>query len=225
VRLGIFGGTFNPIHLGHLRAAEEVRFKAGLDKIIFVPSGNPPLKSAGLIDAVHRFEMVKHAVSSNKNFVLSDIELQSKGKSYTVNTVGSLIREYAEHELCLILGIDAFLDIPNWKQPERLISLIDFVVILRPGFSLKGFNKTPYLLGRACNEEGLQDVKIMKLVSGRKVTIVETTPIGISSTEIRRLLKSGMSIKYLVPEKVEKYIIINKLFVHKGMDALRDERA
>lgn len=212
MRLGIFGGTFNPIHLGHLRAAEEVRSKIGLDKIIFVPSGNPPLKSSGLIDAVHRFAMVKHAVSSNKYFILSDIELQSEGKSYTVNTVNRLLREYAGHELCLILGIDAFLDIPSWKQPERLISMIDFIIISRPGFSHRGLKNSPYVSGRARQAVGLQGVSIIKLISGRKVFIVETTPIGISSTEIRKFLKNGRSIKYLVPEKVEKYIIINKLY-------------
>jgi nicotinate-nucleotide adenylyltransferase len=121
---GIFGGTFNPIHYGHLRSAEEVREKFGLDKILFVPAGSPPLKTEGIADALHRQEMLRLAVTDNKFFELSDIECRLPGKSYTVNTIEQLKEANPDAKFFFILGIDAFIDIPNWWQPEILITLL-----------------------------------------------------------------------------------------------------
>lgn len=217
MRLGIFGGTFNPIHLGHLRAAEEVRFKADLDKIIFIPAGNPPLKTAELVDESHRYAMAKIATDSNKHFIVSDIELGQIEKSYTVNTIEKLIDIYQTDELFCILGIDAFLDMPNWWMTDKLINMIDFIVIERPGFNLTDIMSSPYIT--ECKKMDTKDIDKKDrtsvyacLSSGKKVFPIQTTHLNISSTAIRRLLMDNKSIKYLLPEAIEEYIYKNGLY-------------
>ncbi len=217
MRLGIFGGTFNPVHLGHLRAAEEVRFKAQLDKIIFIPAGNPPLKAAELVDESHRYDMAIMATDSNEHFIVSDIELRQPEKSYTVNTIQRLVDAYPEDELFFILGIDAFLDMPNWWMTDKLISMIDFIVIERPGFNLTDIMSSPYITECKKMDAGEPDKKdgtcfYASLSSGKRVFLVQTTHLDISSTAIRKLLRENMSVKYLLPEAVEEYIYENGLY-------------
>jgi len=204
MKIGILGGTFNPIHFGHLRAAEETRELVNLDKVIFMPSGNPPLKSVDLIEASHRYAMARLATASNVNFVVSDLEMRQTEKSYTVNTIHRLYEIYPGDELFFILGIDAFLDIPNWWQPDILTSMIDFILVTRPGFKLEEISKSPYVASLSSD--------FCFLTSGRKALVLRMTPMGISSTEIRRLLREGKSIKYLLPDKVEEYIYQHNLY-------------
>jgi len=129
VKLGIFGGTFNPIHLGHLRAAEEVREKLALDKVVFIPTGIPPHRPLSeIVQFPHRYEMVKRAISNNPYFEISDIEGKRKSKSYTVDTLKVLNKG---KELFFIIGLDAFINLNTWKTPERLFQLTHFVVIPR----------------------------------------------------------------------------------------------
>lgn len=206
MRLGILGGTFNPIHFGHLRAAEEARERVDLDKVIFMPSGNPPLKTQDLIEASHRYAMSRIATASNVNFVVSDLEIRQTEKSYTVNTIQRLYEIYPGDELFFILGIDVFLDITNWWQPDVLASIVDFVLVTRHGFDLMDVLKSPYV--RSADEELNQ----FHLKSGRKAFVLQMTPMGISSTEIRRFLREGKSIKYLLPDKVEEYIYQHNLY-------------
>ncbi len=240
MRLGIFGGTFNPVHLGHLRTAEEVGYKLDLDKVIFIPSGNPPLKALDLPDAQHRYEMTKLATESNVNFTVSDIELRQAGKSYTVNTLQRLHGIYPQDELLFILGTDAFLDIPHWWQPDRLISMADFVIVARPEFSPEDLAKSPYVehesrrshpfikpvpcsdgrSGNAAAPEGSGAVSAtcdcstvrFRLRGGRSAVFVRVTPLDISSTDIRMLVRENKSIRYLLPETVEKYIHAHSLY-------------
>lgn len=229
MKLGILGGTFNPIHYGHLRAAEEAREIVGIDKIIFVPSGNPPLKNQDLIDASHRYAMVRLATASNANFMVSDIEINQAGKSYTADTIERLIEIYPEDELFFIFGVDAFLDIPNWWQPEKLISLVDFVIVTRHGINLMDVLKSPYVAEYrrqstenrhnqdTDNRMQRADKKSLSfdfclLTSGRKAILLQMTLLGISSTQIRRFVREGDSIKYLLPETVENYIYKNNLY-------------
>lgn len=219
MKVGIFGGTFNPIHYGHLRAAEEVREKLGFDKVLFIPSGSPPLKTEELADAIHRYKMTRLALVTNRLFELSDIECRLSGKSYTVTTVERLKENNPEVEFFFILGVDAFLDITNWWHPERLVTLTNFVIISRPGFRFIDLQVSPYIkINRRILEE-LDNAKIetysIKLKSNRDVTFLKLTPIGTSSTEIRTLIKQGKSIKYLLPAEVESYIIANKLYGNK----------
>lgn len=208
MRLGILGGTFNPIHFGHLRAAEDAREKVNLDKVIFIPAGNPPIKISDLSEASHRYEMTSIAVSSNRNFEILDIEIKQKEKSYAINTIKILRQIYPNDELFFILGIDAFLDLPNWWQPERIVKEIDFIVVSRPGYELSDILESPYI-----NKKDLKALsKFLILNSGRKVFPIQITQLGISSTEIRNTIKKGMSIKYLLPESVEHYIYKNSLY-------------
>lgn len=205
MRLGIFGGTFNPIHFGHLRAAEEVRDKLAIDRVLFMPSGNPPLKVSGLIEASHRYAMTRLATSSNVNFLVSDLEVLKTEKAYTVDTLERLLEIYPGDELFFILGLDAFLDMPNWWQPERLSGLVDFIVVTRPGFDPADIGKSPYI-------EHSEGPGLWSLTSGKRVIHVNITAMDISSTNIRGLLKEGKGIKYLLPETVEQYIYSHRLY-------------
>jgi nicotinate-nucleotide adenylyltransferase len=216
MKVGIFGGTFNPIHYGHLRAAEEVRENLGFDRILFVPSGNPPLKAADRAGAHHRFEMARLALADSKYFELSDIEYRLSGKSYTVKTIEALKKANPCAEFSFILGIDAFLDIPNWWHPAEVTALTDFVIISRPGFVFIGLGNSPYVkIDRrvlSLIDKKESETYKTKLKSGRTVTLLRLTPIGISSTDVRRLVRQGRSIKYLLPADVQSYIITKKLY-------------
>jgi nicotinate-nucleotide adenylyltransferase len=217
LKVGVFGGTFNPIHYGHLRAAEEVREKLGFDRILFIPSGKPPLKTKDIAAVAHRFEMARLAVLDNTFFEISDIETKRTGKSYTVKTIENLKKECPSMEFYLILGIDAFLDTPNWRHPERLIELANFVIISRPGFRFADLRQSPYI--QKINSRNLkriddaeQDICTLALESRREAVLIGITPMQISATVIRNALKEGKSIKYLLPAEVRSYIINNKLY-------------
>ena len=216
MKVGIFGGTFNPIHYGHLRAAEEVGEQLGLDRVLFVPSGNPPLKTKDIAPARQRFEMAKIAVKDNRLFALSDIESRLPGKSYTVKTIEALQKENPQVEFSLILGIDAFLDIPNWWRPEHLVTLAHFIIISRPGYAFLDLQSSPYIKINKPMLKGLDasDIELHKatLPSQREAVLLRLTPLGISSTEIRRLVQLRSSIKYLLPPAIQSYIMNNKLY-------------
>lgn len=228
MKLGIFGGTFNPVHFGHLRTAEEVREAARLDSVIFIPSGNPPLKAVDLIEASHRYEMVKRATEHNRHFKVSDMELQRTEKSYTVTTLQELATRFPGDGLFFILGIDAFLDIPHWRQPDQLMHMADFIIVTRPGFDVADLKTSPYIkdygelsvLRSTPARQGEKPESMLPcarclplaLKSGRKALLATVTPLAISSTEIRRLVKAGRSISYLLPEAVEEYIHKHHLY-------------
>lgn len=224
-RIGIFGGTFNPIHFGHLRAAEEVRERADLEKVLFIPSCNPPLKGFELADPEDRYEMTRLAIERNPYFEISDIECKRKGKSYTVDTLLELKKVMPEVDLYLILGIDSFLEIPQWYRPDKLIEMTDFIVVSRPGFSFKELIPVLGLTGQdkgydPFNEldKGSTDHWEISLKTGREVILMNITHINISATMIRRLISKGKSIKYLLPESVEYYIISKKLYLEGSED-------
>ncbi|HTZ17406.1 MAG TPA: nicotinate-nucleotide adenylyltransferase [Dissulfurispiraceae bacterium] len=210
MRLGIFGGTFNPIHFGHLRAAEAVRDLIDLDKVIFMPSGNPPLKASGLADASRRYAMTRLATQTNVNFLVSDIEMRENEKSYTVDTIDRLSVTYPDDRLFFILGLDAFLDLPNWREPERVIGSIDFIIVARPGFEVKELNASPFI--ESAVSEFRDGVISRRLRGGRTAFIAAVSAFDISSTTIRQLVREGRSIKYLVPESVEQYLLSHNLY-------------
>ncbi len=242
MRLGIFGGTFNPVHSGHLRTAEEARYKLRLDKVIFVPAGNPPLKERDAVAASHRYAMATLAAASNKDFIVSDFEAMKRGKSYTVDTLQMLRKRYPEDELFFILGSDAFLELPKWREPEKLTGMTDFIIVGRPGFSFDAIAGSPYIKNvnsdETVNGEWVKTEKaklkgvlfsrftihdslftdftvlrFLKLVSGRSAFLVPVTQMDISSTAIRRLVEEKRSIKYLLPASVERYIKKHKLYL------------
>jgi nicotinate-nucleotide adenylyltransferase len=219
MKVGIFGGTFNPIHYGHLRAAEEAKEKATLDKILFIPSGRPPLKNRDIADARHRYEMTRLAIMKNTHFELSDSECRQTGKSYTVKTLKELKRSHPERDFYFILGIDAFLDIPNWWHYEELLTLAHFIIISRPGFQFIDLQMSPVIETKKSVLRKLDNKEIelytINLQGLTRLVLLRLAPVGISSTEIRSRIKQGRSIKYLLPAPVESYIIANKLYRKK----------
>ncbi len=213
-RIGIMGGTFNPIHYGHLRVSEEVRQGIGFEKILFVPSGNPPLKAGHLAPAPQRLEMTRLAIEANPWFEISDIECNRTEKSYTVETLLALKELYPDKEFYFIVGIDSFIELPLWRYPERLMELTHFVVVSRPGTSFSGL--ASLITGdrgvlRALDARQL-NIQKATLRNGREVLLMNVTHMDISATGIRNLTHHGMSIKYLLPEKVESFIISQGLY-------------
>lgn len=191
MRLGIFGGTFNPPHLGHLIIAEAVRDQLRYDRILFVPSANPPNKiEVTVAPAKDRLAMTQLAIQGNTNFEISDIEAQRGGVSYTVETVRQLSKLYPQATLGLLIGADNFLEFQTWRSPEDILGYAELVVMTRPGFS-----------------DRQAQSKFEKLS-----TFVNVPQIGISGTEIRRKVKMGRSIRYLVPKSVEEYIAHSGLY-------------
>lgn len=220
MKIGLFGGTFNPIHYGHLRSAEETRTMFGLERIFFIPSGNPPLKRKDLAEAEHRYNMVRMAVRDNPHFEVLDIECVRSGKSYTVNTLELMLKKYADVDFYFMLGIDAFLDVPNWREPEKIMSLTNFIVLSRPGNIFEDLLGSPYLDIKKSGLDGLTSINRSgwescrtALPGSKKVFLAKVTPIGISSTDIRKSVKKGASIKYLLPQNVESYIISKSLYM------------
>ena len=216
MKIGVFGGTFNPVHFGHLRSAEEVRTSFGLGRVFFIPSGNPPLKRKDLAEADHRLRMVEIASKNNPFFEVLDIECVRPGKSYTVNTLEQLMKDFPENEIYFILGIDAFLDMPNWREPEKILSLAHFVVLSRPGKKFQDLFHSPHMNVKKTVLTGLDKGRLNshETVSrnAKKIFLLHVTPIGISSTGIRNCVKKKSSIKYLLPAEVESYIISEDLY-------------
>jgi nicotinate-nucleotide adenylyltransferase len=219
--IGVFGGTFNPVHYGHLRMAQEVAEALKLDKVLFVPAGNPPLKHSELAEASDRYAMVKMAVASNSRFLVSDLEVTQKGKSYTAMTLQNLISQFSHEnaEFFFILGVDAFADFHLWYNPEQLLALTHLVIISRPGFSFASLVSSPYLPNLSGEDMEKLDLNEIHLCSsklpdsGKMAYFCKLIPLGISASLIRKLIKNGKSVKYLLPEEVESYIIKNKLYV------------
>ncbi len=215
-KIGILGGTFNPIHYGHLAAAEEVRSRLKLHRILFIPSFIPPHKHEEKVPtAVHRMEMVRLAVAGNPAFEPSDIEIKRGGRSYTIDTIEALRQSYPGAELYFITGLDSFLEIQTWNQWEKLLSLCNFVVLSRPGYRFADLAKIDFMKPASDEFAGLdRGMNGQSVVRSVGFTVyLETIPLyDISSTDIRRRMNEGRSIKYLLPEAVENYIINNKLY-------------
>ena len=195
-RIGIMGGTFDPIHYGHLVAAEEARWKFGLDVVIFVPAGQPPHKPPeGITDKEHRYNMVVLATCPNPHFLVSRVEIDRPGPSYAIDTVREFKKQFGQGtEIFFITGADAVLEILTWHEAEKLIELCDFIAATRPGYDLDAmYRKLP--------EKFLEHIHPLPIPG-----------IAISSTEIRRRVREGLPIKYLVPEPVEQYILKHGLY-------------
>ena len=192
LNIGIFGGTFNPIHYGHLINCAMIKDDLPLEKIIFLPSKMPVHKNLkGNISPEDRYEMIKLAVKDNSDFDVSRIEIDRTSKSYTVTTLKQLIEIYRDDKLFFILGIDALQDIGTWKDYEKILGMVSFIVMKRAGII---YNKN-------------------KIDSQAKEILFYNNPIiEISSQEIRKRVKCGKTIKYLVHPDVEKYIINKELY-------------
>lgn len=202
MRLGIFGGTFNPIHFGHLRAAEEVRLAVGLDEVLFVPSHIPPHKElAGGSTAMQRLETVKLAIGGNPHFRLSPFEVEQGGSSYSIRTIEH-VRATCGITPYFILGRDAFNEISTWHRAEELFGLANFVATSRPGSPAVVLGDVLGGLAANFRADGAGYVH----TSGNRILFTEVTALDISSSLVRELCRSGRSITYLVPREVEEYI-------------------
>jgi nicotinate-nucleotide adenylyltransferase len=190
-KLGVLGGTFDPIHMGHLVLAEQVREKFQLERVIFIPSASPPHKTEEKLSlSGDRFEMTKLALEGNPYFFVSDIELKREGLSYTVETLRELKRLYKDSEIYFLTGSDVLNEITTWKDPEEIYKLVKIVIGIRPGFD--EFDPENYF--------------------AKKSIIIDITGMDISSTQIREKVRRSESIKYLVPSKVEEYIKKRNLY-------------
>jgi nicotinate-nucleotide adenylyltransferase len=198
MNIGVLGGTFDPVHSGHLVIAEEARLRFGLNKVLFVPAGQPWLKTNSKITAAaHRVEMLKRAIADNAGFELSTMEIDRPGPSYSVDTVAVLQQQSgAGAKVFFLVGWDSLSELPQWKEPARLIQLCKLVAVTRPGFS------RPDLKSLEPSIPGIT----------QSVVWLDIPPIDISSSDIRDRVAQGLSIHSLVPDKVESYIAENKLY-------------
>jgi nicotinate-nucleotide adenylyltransferase len=193
MKIGIFGGTFNPPHMGHLITLECVRDQLWFDEVMFVPSCQPPNKPHSVLAPGHdRYEMTCLAIRGNPSFKVSDIELRREGTTYTVDTLRQLSTEYRNAELFFIMGADNYSEFETWKKPEEILTYADLVVMTRPGW----------------------EAATSKNKFSRSVHFLNVPLIGISGTDIRRRVKLGRSIRYLVPRAVEDYIGQRNLYKH-----------
>ncbi len=216
MRIGILGGTFNPVHFGHLRLAEEVSEQLVLDHILFIPAGTPPLKCVELADISQRMKMVGLAVADNPRFIASDLEADRNGPSYTVDTLSELKDMYPDDELIFILGADAFLELPKWKRSDDIVRMIDFAIVCRPGTPLSELVEAQFLEveQEVLDELDRGDREVVKgsLSGGRRAYVLKTTALEISATHIRKRIEEGESISYLLPESVKSFIMSNALY-------------
>jgi len=197
VNIGVLGGTFDPIHIGHLVVAEEARIKLGFKEVLFVPAGQPWLKlDRNITPAVHRVEMVRRAIADNPHFKLCTVEVERPGPSYTVDTLTMLQKQLgSEASLFFILGRDTLAGLTSWKEPKNLVRLCRLVVAPRLG--------SKDLKHLETEMPGLLD----------KVIQLDMPVIGVSSSGIRQRIAQGLSIRYLVPHEVEKYITAQKIYL------------
>lgn len=202
-RFGIMGGTFDPIHFGHLVIANEVLDKYNLEKIIFIPAGNPPHKRGPKANSFDRYLMANLATLTNDKFIVSDIEIKKEEKSYTVNTLRELINTYIDTEFYFITGADAVITLPDWHEADNILKLCKIIAVSRPGFNSSEIENT------------LQQIR--HKYDGQ-IELLQVPMLQISSTDIRERFNNKRSAKYLLPETVEHYIIKNNLYAENIID-------
>jgi len=204
VRIGVFGGSFDPVHIGHLLAAECCREQAGLDRVLFVPAAIQPHKQdRQLASGQHRMEMLALATGGNEAFAVSGDELERGGVSYTVDTLERLKARHPDDDLLLILGPDAFLGLPTWREPQRIIDLAEVLAMERESLDDLSDAATRGPLETLLGRERLDHV-----ISKR----VRLPAIGIRASDLRAAVAAGQSIRYRTPRAVEQYIAAHQLY-------------
>ncbi|HEY3416296.1 MAG TPA: nicotinate-nucleotide adenylyltransferase [Armatimonadota bacterium] len=194
-RVGILGGTFDPIHFGHLAIAEEARERFALDVVLFIPTGEPPHKPAGRASAEVRYRMTELAIADNPAFAASRIEVDRPGRSYTVETLEQLHAQYPQAAFCLIMGADMAIDFPSWRDPEGILARAALIVANRPEYP----------------QQDILDLQTR--IGPERLQIMEGPGLWISSTDLRQRVREGRSIRYLVPSPVVEFICGNGLYL------------
>ncbi|MFC2160674.1 nicotinate-nucleotide adenylyltransferase [Acidobacteriota bacterium] len=213
-KIGLLGGTFNPIHSGHIRAAEVIQKLFALDKVLFIPSFIPPHKeSEQIVSPDHRFKMVELAVENNSYFSASPLEIEEKGTSYSILTLQKVRKIYPKACFFFILGIDAFLEIDTWKSHERVLDQCKFVVISRRGYNLadaKNVLNKKYASGMcelSVTKKGRENIDL-----SCEIFLVSFDALAVASTDVRNRLRKNLPITQLVPKPVADYIFKNNLY-------------
>jgi nicotinate-nucleotide adenylyltransferase len=207
--IGVFGGTFDPIHYGHLRTAFELWQELHLTEVRFLPTGSPPHRDQPYASPELRLRMVQAAVADEPAFAVDDREVRRSGLSYSVDTLTELRRELPDRSLCLILGMDAFLGLPNWHRWRELLGLTHIVVAHRPGWKAP----TSGPLGEVMVDHGTGSVRDLHERPAGRIYVHAVTQLEISSTELRQIIETGRDPRYLVPESVREIIHETRSYV------------
>jgi nicotinate-nucleotide adenylyltransferase len=215
--LGVLGGTFDPIHFGHLRLAQELADALGLERVRFIPTGTPPHRNSPHVSSTHRLDMVRIAIAGNPVFEADDREIRRKGISYSYDTLTELRDELGERPLCLLMGTDAFAALATWHRWQELFDLAHVVIAHRPGFRLQGLQAALPAPLRKIYLRRLAGAPGMPLANAGSILTREITALDISATHIRAMLAQGSSPRYLVPDAILEYIDQNHLY--KDSDA------
>lgn len=219
LKIGMLGGTFNPIHRCHVTVAHDVRQRLNLDQVLFIPTGDPPHKLAGdLAPAEDRMTMVRLALKEESFLTASDLEVRRPGRSYSIDTVTLLQQEWgATAELYFLIGLDAFLDLSTWRRAADLLTSCHFVVVSRPGTSFTALSRMKLLpplddTALLALENGRMDSAVFDLPSARRLFLLDIPPCLVSATLIRERLRHGTSLDGLLPAQVESYILRKGLY-------------
>ncbi len=214
--IGIFGGTFDPVHSGHLRVIVEIIENFDLDKLRVIPCGTPPIKSAAIATPAQRINMLRLAVSNQQNVIIDDIETHRNGPSYTVDTLTEIKEKYPQSPLYLILGTDAFLGLNRWHRWHDILSLAHIIIIHRPGWNINAAESTT----RPCeeiitmlNSNLVSDKLTLQQNPTGNIMLFPIRKLDISSSAIRKLIKSGKSPRYLLPQDVLNFITAEQLYI------------
>lgn len=218
MRLGLLGGSFNPLHNGHLAIARQTREALGFDQILFIPTSHPPHKPNGsLAPAQDRYEMVRLAIASDPSLAISDVEIRRPGKSYSIDTVRLLQEEYgAQTQLFFLIGLDAFLDFPSWRDPQTLLKLCSFVVLSRPGLSFRSLSTVallpPVPYPSLADLDAGRISRIEAQIGTQRLICLKLPPCVVSASDIRSRIRQGLPVASLLPPLVESYILQHHLY-------------
>jgi len=218
MRLGLLGGSFDPVHNCHLAIAHQTREALGLDQILFIPTSHPPHKPNGSLAPAHdRYEMVRLAIASDPSLAISDVEIRRPGKSYSIDTIRLLQQEYGvQTQLFFLIGLDAFLDFPSWRDPLTLLQLCSFVVLSRPGLSFRSFSTVSLL--PPIPSSSLADLDAGRIsrievpLGKQRLTCLRLPPCTVSASVIRVRIRQGLPVANLLPPLVESYILRHHLY-------------